>query len=375
MGSENTYFAEFGWVPGDRATAVPDGEALWQAEGGAGQTLKADTPVTLAWDNGQGLAFQKRVGLDRNYMFEVERSVTNGTDKPVTLYPTASSAAGGRRTRPATTFSTRGRSGPSTARSTRSTTRTLPTTRRSRRRRRAAGSDSPTSTGWPRWVPPQDKPQTATFRETGTAAAPRYQVDYLGQPLTIAPGQTASVTDHFFAGAKEVDKLDAYSDALNIPLFDRAVDFGWFYFLTKPMFHVLDFFYRYIGNYGIAILLLTLCVKLLFLPLANKSYRAMSQMKKLQPEMTRIREQTDDKAKMQQEMMALYKREKVNPMSGCLPIVVQIPVFFSLYKVLFVSIEMRHAPFYGWIHDLSAPDPTSVFNLFGLIPSPRRTFS
>ena len=185
----------------------------------------------------------------------------------------------------------------------------------------------------------------------------------------MAPGQTVEVTDRLFAGAKVVTLLDHYRDAYSIPLFDRAVDFGWFYFLTKPIFYVLHWIHGVVGNYGIAILILTLLVKALFFPLADKSYRAMAQMKKLQPEMMELRERYgDDKVKMNQELMALYKKEKVNPVSGCLPIIIQIPVFFALYKVLFVTIEMRHAPFFGWIHDLSAPDPTTLFNLFGLLP-------
>ena len=203
----------------------------------------------------------------------------------------------------------------------------------------------------------------------------RYQVDYLRTPLSVPAGGSIETTDRLFVGAKEVSQLDRYGEQYGIPLFDRAVDFGWFYFLTKPLFHVLHFFYIWTGNYGVAILLLTLLVKIIFFPLANKSYRAMSKMKKLQPEMMRLREQYgDDKMRMNQELMALYKKEKANPMSGCLPIVVQIPVFFALYKVLFVSIEMRHAPFFGWIQDLSAPDPTSIFNLFGLLPFDPPTF-
>ena len=197
----------------------------------------------------------------------------------------------------------------------------------------------------------------------------RYQTDYRGDAMTVAPGQTVEVTDRLFAGAKVVTLLDQYRDQYNIPLFDRAVDFGWFYFLTKPIFYVLHWIHGVVGNYGIAILILTLLVKLAFFPLADKSYRAMAQMKKLQPAMTEMRERYgDDKVKMNQELMALYKKEKVNPVSGCLPIIIQIPVFFALYKVLFVTIEMRHAPFFGWIHDLSAPDPTSIVNLFGLLP-------
>ncbi len=218
-------------------------------------------------------------------------------------------------------------------------------------------------------IPDQAEAVEATFRHTLRNGEDRYQIDYLGAGRLIPAGGAVDVSDRLFAGAKEVTLLDAYSELYGIPLFDRAVDFGWFYFLTKPIFYVLNWLYALLGNYGLAILALTLIVKLLFFPLANKSYRSMSQMKKLQPEMVKLRERYgDDKQKMQQELMALYKREKVNPVAGCLPIIVQIPVFFALYKVLFVSIEMRHAPFFGWIKDLSAPDPTSLFNLFGLLP-------
>jgi len=195
-----------------------------------------------------------------------------------------------------------------------------------------------------------------------------YQVDYRGDQHDVAPGASLSIGDHFFAGAKKVALLDHYESALDVPRFDRAIDFGWFYFLTKPIFLTLDFFYAHIGNFGLSIMLLTVLIKALFFPLANKSYRAMSKMRQLQPEMTKLRERYgDDKVKLNQEMMALYKRVGANPMAGCLPIVIQIQVFFSLYKVLYVTIEMRHAPFYGWIHDLSAPDPTSFANLFGLL--------
>jgi YidC/Oxa1 family membrane protein insertase len=196
-----------------------------------------------------------------------------------------------------------------------------------------------------------------------------YQVDFRGDEHDIAPGANLSVDEHFFAGAKEVALLDRYEETLGIPRFDRAIDFGYFYWITKPIFLALDFFYAHIGNFGLSIMLLTVLIKLLFFPLANKSYRAMSKMRLLQPEMAKLRERFgDDKVKLNQEMMALYKRVGANPMAGCLPIAIQIPVFFSLYKVLYVTIEMRQAPFYGWIHDLSAPDPTSFINLFGLLP-------
>jgi len=188
-------------------------------------------------------------------------------------------------------------------------------------------------------------------------------------PLTIAPGATANAQGRVFAGAKEVNVVDGYAQTYNIPRFDRLIDWGWFYFLTRPMFYALDYFYKLVGNFGLSILIVTVIIKLILFPLANQSYVSMSKMKKLGPEMQRIKERyAEDRTRQQQAMMELYKKEKVNPAAGCLPILVQIPVFFALYKVLFITIEMRHAPFFGWIKDLSAPDPTTIFNLFGLIP-------
>ncbi len=365
VGASSPYFAEFGWVAAGGAT-VPDGDTVWET---TGDRLSASDSVDFRWDNGEGLIFHKRISLDTDFMFEVERSVENTSGEPVTLYPY------GLLTRWPTpeimgffilhegpigvldgTLKEIDYSG-----------------------LRGAEPERFDSTGG--WVgftdkywlgaliPDQAETIEATFRHTLRAGEDRYQIDYLGQGRVIAAGERITVTDRLFAGAKEVHLLDAYSERYGIPLFDRAVDFGWFYFLTKPIFHVLTWLYGILGNYGLAILALTLMVKLIFYPLANKSYRSMSQMKKLQPEMMKLRERFEnDKQKMQQELMALYKREKVNPLAGCLPILVQIPVFFALYKVLFVSIEMRHAPFFGWIQDLSAPDPTSLFNLFGLLP-------
>ena len=197
----------------------------------------------------------------------------------------------------------------------------------------------------------------------------RYQVDFLGPAMTVPAGGLATYATHFFAGAKEVDLLDGYRDALEIPLFDRAVDFGWFYPITKPLFYVLHWFSGLLGNVGLAILALTVCVRIALFPLANRSYKAMSRMKKVQPKMMELRDRyKDDKQKMQQEVMELYRREKANPLSGCLPILLQIPIFFALYKVLFVTLETRHEPFYLWIRDLSAQDPTTIFNLFGILP-------
>ena len=196
-----------------------------------------------------------------------------------------------------------------------------------------------------------------------------YQTDYLLDPQTIAPGATGTANARLFAGAKEVEVVDDYDTELKLNRFELLIDWGYFYFITKPMFLALDWIYRQVGNFGVAILIITVLIKIVFFPLANKSYASMAKMKAVQPEMVAIRERYgDDKMKQQQAMMELYKKEKINPIAGCLPIVIQIPVFFALYKVLFITIEMRHAPFFGWIKDLSAPDPTTVFNLFGLIP-------
>ncbi len=365
VGVSTPYFAEFGWVATGGVT-VPDGETVWET---TGDRLTATEPVDFRWNNGEGLIFKKRISLDENFMFTIARSVENASGETATLYPY------GLITRWPTPdimgffilhegpigvldgtlkeidYSTLQGGEPQRFEST-------------------GGWLGFTDKYWlGALIPDQAETLEANFRHTLRQGEDRYQVDYLGQARVIPAGGQVTVTDRVFAGAKEVNLLDIYSARYGIPLFDRAVDFGWFYFLTKPIFHVLTWLYAILGNYGLAILALTLIVKLLFYPLANKSYRSMSQMKKLQPEMVKLRERYEnDKQKMQQELMALYKREKVNPLAGCLPILVQIPVFFALYKVLFVSIEMRHAPFFGWVQDLSAPDPTSIFNLFGLLP-------
>ncbi len=218
-------------------------------------------------------------------------------------------------------------------------------------------------------VPDQAENFTYRFVHSIENKDDRYQVDYIGQSSSLAAGASIEITNRLFAGAKEVKLLDAYSEKFGIQNFDLAVDFGWFYFLTKPFFYAISWLNSYLGNFGLAILAFTVLVKAVFYPLANKSYRSMAKMRDLTPKLMTLREQYgDDKMRLNQEMMAIYKKEKVNPASGCLPILLQIPVFFALYKVLFVNIEMRHAPFYGWIKDLSVADPTSIFNAFGLIP-------
>jgi len=362
-GTEHPYFAEFGWVAGGTDTAMPDEETVWRADR---DTLTPETPVTLTWDNGQGLVFSRTIALDDNYMFTVTQRVENRGAEPVTLYP----------------YSLISRSG---------TPKVLgfyilhegpiaviddaleEYSYKDLQEKKQVAADS---TGG--WIGITDKywlaavipgPDTAvkTRFSYSDASGAKYQADFLGAAQTVAANATVEASSRLFAGAKEVRLLDHYMDTLAIEKFDHAVDFGWFYFLTKPIFYALNIFHGWLGNFGLAILLLTVIIKLLFFPLANKSYRAMSKMKLLQPEMLKMKEKYgDDRARMNQEMMELYKREKVNPAAGCLPIVIQIPVFFALYKVLFVTIEMRQAPFYGWIKDLSAPDPTSVLNLFGL---------
>jgi len=364
-GTDNPYLAEFGWVAATPDIKVPGPQTRWTASEGP---LTPTNPVTLTWDNGQGLIFSRTIGVDANYMFSVRDAVRNTGTTPVKLSPYGLVSRTGTPHVAGYYILFEGMIGYLDG--------SLQEVKYS-----SLNPDKPldygSNGGWlgftdKYWltalVPPQREGIKARFTHTVDAGLDRYQTDFLGPEVTVSPEGTAQSSARFFAGAKEVNLLDGYESA-GIPLFDHAIDFGWFYFLTKPIFLTLQFFDRLLGNFGLAILLLTLCVKLLFFPLANKSYNAMSKMKLLQPEIQKMRERfPDDKARQQQEMMALYKRVGANPLAGCLPIVIQIPVFFSLYKVLFVTIEMRHAPFFGWIHDLSAPDPTSFANLFGLLP-------
>ena len=365
-GAANPYFAEFGFVAASPGVTLPPPDAVWQADR---EQIGAGEAVTLTWENGQGLRFVRRISIDQNYMFTIAQRVENSTGAPVELHPYGLISRTGTPTTEGFYILHEGLLG------------VLEGTLREHKysslqeegkieERSAGGWLGFTDKYWlTTLAPDQQRPFTAAFRHAGQGPSEKYQADYLAEALTVPAGGSAESVNHFFAGAKEVSLLDAYGEQLGLPNFDKAVDFGWFYWITKPLFYVLHTFYGWLGNLGLAILLLTVCVKAVFFPLANKSYKAMSQMKKLTPEMTRLREKYgDDRQRMNQELMALYKKEKVNPAAGCLPIVVQIPVFFALYKVLYVSIEMRHAPFFGWIHDLSAPDPTTMFNLFGLIP-------
>jgi len=366
-GSANPYYANFGWTPDDDSIAVPTNATEWSTSAG---TLTSGRPVTLTWDNGAGVRFERVIEIDDSFMFTITQRVYNDTAAPVTLFPYGLIS---RTNTPETLGFYILHEGPLGV-----FQETL--TEVDYDDLVDDGNVEASSTGgWlgitdKYWltalVPDQQIPFRATFRHDGSSGSPRYQTDFISQnAVVVASGGNAEVRSRLFAGAKEVQILDRYEEAFKIDRFDLAVDFGWFYFLTKPLFYVLDYFFRLLGNFGLAILALTVLIKLVFFPLANKSYRAMSKMKVLQPEMMKLRERHgNDRQKLNQAMMELYKKEKVNPAAGCLPILIQIPVFFALYKVMFVTIEMRHQPFYGWIQDLSAPDPTTIFNLFGLIP-------
>ncbi len=366
------YHVQFGWTaaPGT-SVALPGNDTLWTASG----ALTATSQMTLAWNNGAGIDFKILLGLDDNFMFTVEQTVVNNSGASVGLHPFA-------RIRRDYTPVTEGyyilHEGLIGVLDGKLKEVKYTDAKSEGEKRAGIAFENTGAGGWAGFtdkywltalIPDQAVNSVATYRHISDQGD-RYQVDFVTKDAQIvAAGATATQKSRLFAGAKEVRLLDHYETDAHVPSFDKAVDFGWFYFITKPFFYAIDFLNGYFGNFGIAILVFTLGLKLLFFPLANKSYRSMSKMKLLAPKMTVLREQyKDEPAKLQSAMMALYKTEKVNPASGCLPMIIQIPVFFSLYKVIFVTIEMRHAPFFGWIHDLSAIDPTNVFNLFGLLP-------
>jgi YidC/Oxa1 family membrane protein insertase len=378
--TDHPYFAQWGWTAADGRTVVPEGDTDWTADG---TRLAPGQPVTLSWDNGQGQTFRIRFELDDDYMVLARQSVVNRGTEAVQVLPWA-------RIRREATPQTAGffilHEGFVGVLDGRLVEWTYSDARSEAQKRRGPAFETESAGGWSGftdkyWLTALTPEDQATRVRTAyrwvNDAGDRWQVD-MAPPaaLTLAPGAEHTLGTRFFAGAKEVNLLDAYSARYGIVDFDKAIDFGWFYFLTKPFFHILHFLGVLFGNYGVAIIVFTLGLKILFFPLANKAYKSMARMKVLGPKMTEIRERyKDDPAKAQAEMMALYRSEKVNPASGCLPILIQIPVFFALYKVLFVTIEMRHAPFFGWIRDLSAPDPTNLFNLFGLLPFDPMAFS
>jgi len=370
-GGPEAYYTRHGWSAASGNVKVPDADTLWTADN---EVLKPGQPVTLSWNNGEGLTFHQRYEVDEHYLFTVTQSVENAAGAPVSLLPYALTSRHGTPVITSTYVLHEGPIGMLDAKLHDDFTY-------KKLKERVTENQPPerfaTTGGWggftdKYWmvtlIPDQQMPVTMTYKYTGAGADDRYQVDYVGPVQPVPAGGKLETMSRVYAGAKVVDILDSYEEKYGITRLFMAVDWGWFRPITRPMFFVLDWLYRQIGNFGIAIMCLTVLVKLLFFPLANKSYQAMSKMKALTPEMTRLRERYGtDRQKLNQEMMALYKREKVNPAAGCLPIVVQIPVFFALYKTLYVTIEMRHAPFFGWIHDLSAPDPATILTLFGFV--------
>ncbi|MFY7960147.1 MAG: membrane protein insertase YidC [Elsteraceae bacterium] len=366
IGVKDAYYAEFGWTGVDRTTKLPDARTRWTANRDA---LVTNEPLTLTWDNGEGLKFTKILTLDENFMISVTQRVENTGAAATTLHPFALVKRNGMPETQGFFILHEGLLGVFNSILREKTYSDLKDEKAKFEEKTKGGWLGITDKYWLVAVVPDPKEEVqGRFTHVG-GAGEGFQVDYLGAGRALAPGQTIESNHRLFAGAKEVNLLKRYRDAQGIDSFEYAVDWGWFYFLTKPIFSLMEYIYKFVGNFGIAILLLTLIMKAIFYPLANRSYVMMSKMKKLAPAMTELKEKYgDDRARINQELMQLYKKEKVNPLSGCLPILLQIPVFFSLYKVLFVTIEMRHAPFYGWIKDLSAPDPTTIANLFGLIP-------
>src|SRR5262245_19265082 len=368
-GTPAPYYAEYGWVAGPGvAQPMPGNDTVWRLE--KGSVLTPSSPVTLAWDNGQGLIFHRQIAADDNYLLTVTNSVENRSGAEVSLSPYALISRHGL---PHTQGFYILHEGPIGVMGEQGLKELhyadLLKDGGSKTFKDTGGWIGITDKYWAAaLIPDQKVGYTATFRGI-KGSKDRFQTDLLLSGVQVPPGSSAGTTSNLFAGAKQVTLIEAYKEKLGARQFALLIDWGWFYFITKPLFKLLHWLSQLLGNYGLAILATTVLVKLAFFPLANKSYESMAKMKKLQPEMEKLRERfKDDRVKQQQELMALYKNQKINPMSGCIPIVLQIPVFFALYKVLFVTIDMRHAPFFGWIKDLSAPDPTSLFNLFGLLP-------
>ncbi|WP_340109812.1 membrane protein insertase YidC [Pikeienuella sp. HZG-20] len=373
-GTAYPYFAVYGWLaPGAADVKTPEPNTEWTLE--SGETLTPETPITLVWDNGEGLIFRRTISIDDKFMFTIEQSVENTTDAAVNLTPYGYIA---RRGKPQTEnfyllhegvvadidgelkeldYGDMEDLAPSGVGEERLSATT-------------SGFVGFTDKYWMTTIVPGSGVGFETaLKYIPRADRPEFRTEALLPTRQVAPGARSEVSTYLFSGAKEYATIHGYQEDLGIERFDDSIDWGWFFFLTKPIFKLLVWVEGIIGNMGWSIIVLTLMIKAALFPLAYKSYVSMSKMKKLQPEMEKIKERVaGDRQKMQQEMMALYKREKANPAAGCLPILLQIPIFFSLYKVLFVTIEMRHAPFIWWIRDLSAPDPTSVLNLFGLLP-------
>ncbi|GLI92635.1 membrane protein insertase YidC [Methylocystis echinoides] len=363
------YFAEMGFVTGEieNAPALPTTETLWTADS---DRLTSGKPLTLSWDNGKGLVFKRVISVDDEYLFTVKDTVENKSGKAVTLHNFSRVNRIGRPASSGYAILHEGFIGVVGDKAEELNYDKIEKEADSTKTFKGVGGwVGFTDKYWGAVVAPDQNTAIEARYVAMGGANKTYQADTVTEAKAVEPGATAEATTYVFAGAKEVDTLDAYKANPGLKRFDLLIDWGWFYFITRPMFRLIDFLYRVLGNFGLAILAVTVIVKAAFLPLANKSYKSIAKMKEIQPKIKELKEKHgDDKHAFNMEQMELYRREKVNPASGCLPVLLQIPVFFSLYKVLVVTIEMRHAPFFGWIKDLSAPDPTNVFNLFGLIP-------
>ncbi len=376
VGRDKAYYALYGWAPGGALTLddVPGANTPWTAEGGGDLTV--DHPAMLTWDNGRGLIFHRRISVDENYLFSVEQSVTNNTGAPVNVAPYGLVARHGKPEGPTYYIQHEGVVQMADGELTEIKYKKMPKLPQNAREGDPAEVANITGNGWigftdKYWMTALVPANGQAFEAVAKydAGSDIYQTITRMPTQVVAPGATTSTTSRLFAGAKEWETIRAYQNQGGIDRFLDAIDWGWFFFLTKPIFAVLHWLNSHIHNMGLSILALTLCIKALLLPLAYKSYVSMARMKELQPELEKLKERAgDDKAKLQKEMMQLYRTKKVNPAAGCLPVVLQIPIFFSLYKVIFNTIELRHAPFFGWIRDLSAPDHSSILNLFGLLP-------
>ena len=361
--TKDGYYIESGWTSVGNKIAVPNLDTIWKVKGN--RVLSNNSDVTLEWDNGRGLTFTKTISLDEKYLFKIKQKVKNNTSSEVSLYPYAQIT---RNKKPDDVMGFyilhEGFIGVFDGELKEDDYDDV------KDKKIVRNSDN----GWlgitdKYWVtaivPPEDQNFKSSFLYKDN-----FRANYiLNSPVSISSKTSSENEVRLFVAAKEVETVDGYAESENIDKFDLTIDWGWFYFFTKPLFFVIDYLFKFSGNFGIAIVLITLAIRIIFFPLANYSFRSMAKMKAVQPEMVRLKElHKDDKVKLQQEMMALYRKEKINPASGCLPILIQIPFFFAIYKMLFISLEMRHQPFFGWIQDLSAKDPTTIFNLFGLIP-------
>ena len=359
---ENGYYVETGWATTNKDINVPNSKSVWKLEGN--NKLSPNSPVKISWTNDQNIKFVKDISIDDQYLFKVKQTIINNSEKTYNFYPYGQII---RNTAPDVTdfyILHEGLIGVFDDQLVEEDYDDI------EEKKFSVNADK----GWlgitdKYWITSLIPQENRKFR-TDFDYKNKFRANFIETSATeVGANETKSNEIRIIIAAKEVDIIDGYAENLNISKYDLAIDWGWFYFIVKPLFFVIDYFFKLTGNFGIAIILITICIRIVFFPLANYSFRSMAKMKVLQPEMTRLKElHKEDKMKLQQEMMALYKKEKVNPVSGCLPIFIQIPFFFAIYKMLFVTIEMRHQPFFGWIKDLSEKDPTSIFNIFGLIP-------